>query len=161
MLMYWNGVLKRLDLFAKGSWFIYLIGSILLSLSITTTKNISRREWLLLFGMIGFYGWMANIILFFIFDQMDSGDPSIGGIPDIFMFVIGPAATAILFLNRYNTPTKLIRVIFFSMLSFLVEYILGKLGFLKLKGWKPVYSIPFYLLLFGIVLPWTLKIIRK
>ncbi|MDM5326954.1 hypothetical protein [Neobacillus sp. CF12] len=159
--MYWNGVLKRLDIFAKGSWFIYLIGSILLSLSITTTKNISRREWLLLFGIIGFYGWMANIILFFIFDLMDSGDPSIGGIPDIFMFVIGPAATAILFLNRYNTPTKLIRVIFFSILSFLVEYILGRLGYLKLKGWRPVYSIPFYLLLFAIVLPWTLKIIRK
>ena len=159
--MYWNGVLKRLDLFAKGSWFIYLIGSILLSLSITTTKNISRREWPLLFGMIGFYGWMANIILFFIFDLMDSGDPSIGGIPDIFMFVIGPAATAILFLNRYNTPTKLIRVIFFSMLSFLVEYILGRLGYIKLKGWRPVFSIPFYLLLFAIVLPWTLKIIRK
>ncbi|WP_180960383.1 hypothetical protein [Neobacillus cucumis] len=92
---------------------------------------------------------------------MDSGKPAIGEIPDIFMFVIGPAATAILFLNRYNTPTKLIRVLFFSIFSFLIEYILGKLGFLKLKGWKPVYSIPFYLLLFGIVLPWTLKLIRK
>jgi hypothetical protein len=141
--MYWNGVLNRLDLFAKGSWFIYLTGSILLFLSVTTTKNISRREWILLFGMIGFYGWMANIILFFIFDLMDSGDSSIGGIPDIFMFVIGPAATAILFLNRYNTPTKLIRLIFFSILSFLVEYILGKLGFLKLKGWETRLLNPF------------------
>jgi hypothetical protein len=159
--MYWNGVLKRLDLNAEGSWFIYLIGSILFFLSCSLTKNISRKEWILLFGMVGFYGWMANIILFFLLDFMDSGDRSIGGLPDIFMFVIGPATTAILFLNNYNTPTKLIRVLFFSILSFLVEYILGKLGFLKLKGWKPFYSIPFYLLLFGIVIPWTLKLIRK
>ncbi|PLS02343.1 hypothetical protein CVD27_20405 [Neobacillus cucumis] len=159
--MYWNGVLTRMGIFAKGSWFIYIIGSILLFLSLTITKNISRKEWFLLFGMVGFYGWMLDIILFYLFDFMDSGKPAIGEIPDIFMFVIGPAATAILFLNRYNTPTKLIRVLFFSIFSFLIEYILGKLGFLKLKGWKPVYSIPFYLLLFGIVLPWTLKLIRK
>lgn len=159
--MYWNGVLKRLDIYAKGSWFIYLTGSILLYLSITTTKNISRREWFLLFGMGGFYGWMANTIFFFILDLMDSGKPSIGGLPDIFMFVIGPATSAILFLNRYNTPTKLIRVLLFSLASFLVEYILGKLGFLKLKRWKPFYSIPFYLLVFWVVLPWTLKLIRK
>lgn len=159
--MYWNGVLKRLDIDAKGSWFIFLTGSISLYLSITTTKNISRREWFLLFGMVGFYGWMANIIFFYILDLMDSGKPSIGGLPDIFMFVIGPATSAILFLNRYNTPTKLKRVLLFSLASFLVEYILGKLGFLKLKRWKPFYSIPFYLLAFWVVLPWTLKLIRK
>ncbi|MBV7509635.1 hypothetical protein KW850_31430 [Bacillus sp. sid0103] len=104
---------------------------------------------------------MANIIFFFILDLMDSGKPSIGGLPDIFMFVIGPATSAILFLNRYNTPTKLIRVLLFSLASFLVEYILGKLRFLKLKRWKPFYSIPFYLLVFWVVLPWTLKLIRK
>jgi hypothetical protein len=159
--MYWNGVLKRFDIFAKGSWFIYLTGSTLLYFSVSITKNISRREWILLFGMVGFYGWMANIILFFILDLMDAGDPSIGGLPDIFMFVVGPAATAILFLNRYNTPTKVIRILLFSLFSFLIEYILGKIGFIKLKKWKPYYSLPFYLLLFGVVLPWTLKHIRK
>ncbi|MEH7436711.1 hypothetical protein V7182_04375 [Neobacillus drentensis] len=159
--MDWNGVLKRLDPFAKGSWFIYLSGSILLFLSAKLTENISRREWFLLFGMVGFYGWMANIILFFILDFMDSGDSSIGGLPDIFMFVIGPVSIAILFLNRYNTPTKIIRVLLFSLLSLLIEYILEKLGFLKLKRWKAYYSIPFYLVLFAVVLPWTLKLIRK
>jgi hypothetical protein len=159
--MDWNGVLKRLDPFAKGSWFIYLSGSFLLFLSVKFTENISRREWFLLFGMVGFYGWMANILLFFILDFMDSGDSSIGGLPDIFMFVIGPVSIAILFLNRYNTPTKLIRVLLFSLLTLLIEYILGKLGFLKLKRWKSYYSIPFYLVLFAIVLPWTLKLIRK
>ncbi|MDU1845687.1 MAG: hypothetical protein E6778_09125 [Niallia nealsonii] len=159
--MYWNGVVERLNLTAKGSWFIYLTGSILLYFSITTTKNISRNEWILLCGMVGFYGWLINIVIFYIFDLLDSGDSSIGGIPDYFMFIVGPVTIAILFLNRYKSPTKLIRVILFSLLSFLMEYILGKLGFLKLKGWKPIYSIPCYLLVFGVALPWTLKLIRK
>lgn len=156
--MYWNGVLKRLDFRAKGSWFIYVTGSILFSLSIYTTKNITNREWMILFSMVGFYGWMANVILFFILDLMDSGDPSIGGVPDIFMFVIGPASMAILFLNQ---PKKVIRILIFSLISYLIEYCLARLGFLKLKGWKPYYSIPFYLLIFAFVLPWILNIIRN
>jgi hypothetical protein len=161
ILLYRNGVLKRLDLKAKGSWFIYLTGSILLYLSVTITKNISGREWLLIFGVVGFLGWMADILIFFILDLMDSGDPSIGGLPDIFMFVIGPGATAILFLNYYCRPGKLVRVLFYSALSYMIEYILVKLGFIKLKGWKPIYSIPCYLLIFGVVLPWILKLIRN
>jgi hypothetical protein len=156
-----HGVLKRLDIFAKGSWFIYLTGSILLFLSVSITKNISRRDWMLMFGMVGFYGWMANILLFFILDLMDCGDTSIGGLPDIFMFVIGPSSIAILFFNYYRSGRKLQSVLLFSALSFFIEYSLVKLGLLKLKRWKPVYSIPCYLLLFAIILPWTIKLIRK
>lgn len=160
MGLYWQEVLNRMDLTAKGSWFIYLTGAIAFLLSVTVTKNISRREWFLLFGMIGFIGLMVDIILFFILDLMDSGQPSIGGIPDIFMYVIGPASMGVLFLNHHDSPTRLIRILFFSVLSFLIEFILGKIGFLTLKGWKPVYSIPFYLFLFAIFLPGMLKLIR-
>lgn len=159
--MYWHGVLDRLDLFAKGSWFIYLTGLVLFLLSIILTKNISRKEWILLFGMVGFCGWMSNIILFFLLDVMDSGDPTIGGLSDIFMFVVGPAANAILFLNYYTKSNKFTWVIIFSVISLLIEFTLVKLGFIKLKGWKTFYSIPFYIFLFRFVLPWILKLIRK
>jgi hypothetical protein len=65
VVLEWSRVVKRLDLIAKGAWFIYLIGSILFYLSVAITKNISRRDWIIIFGMVGFNGWMANIILFF------------------------------------------------------------------------------------------------
>lgn len=42
--MYWHGVLDRLDLFAKGSWFIYLTGSVLFLLSIILIKISHARN---------------------------------------------------------------------------------------------------------------------
>lgn len=93
-----------------------------------------------IYGLDGGY-----YFLFFQLDLLDSGDPSIGGIPDIVMFSFVPPAIANLYLNFVTTKNKWVLTSLFVAFSLLSEYLLVKAGFLiQKKGWHVWYSIPFY-----------------
>ncbi len=92
-----------------------------------------------IYGLDGGY-----YFLFFQLDLLDSGDPSIGGIPDIVMFSFVPPAIANLYLNFVTTKNKWVLTSLFVAFSLLSEYLLVKAGFLIQKGWHVWYSIPFY-----------------
>ncbi|MED4600153.1 hypothetical protein P9314_05445 [Paenibacillus validus] len=158
---YWEEVLQRLDLNAKGAWLIYIGGTLLFLASLWFKRRITWREWYITFGVVGFMAWMGNIIFFFQLDLLDSGDPSIGGIPDIVMFSFVPPAIANLYLNFVTTKNKWVLTSLFVAFSLLSEYLLVKAGFLIQKGWHVWYSIPFYFLFFHVFLPWHLRFIRS
>lgn len=44
-MAYWNAVIQRLDLFAKGAWLVYISGVGLLFLAVLLKKRISWQEW--------------------------------------------------------------------------------------------------------------------
>lgn len=103
---------------------------------------------------------MGDIIFFFQLDLLDSGDPSIGGIPDLFMFTLAPPSIGILYLNLATTKNRWILTSLFVGFSVVFEYLLVQAGFLIQKGWQVWYSIPFYFLFFHVFLPWLLHFIR-
>ncbi|MEI5988508.1 hypothetical protein [Dehalobacter restrictus] len=45
------------------------------------------------------------------------------------------------------------------MLSFLYEWELTNLGYMKLKGWQDWYSIPIFILVYGVWLPWHYEVL--
>ncbi|MBP1156960.1 MULTISPECIES: hypothetical protein [unclassified Paenibacillus] len=157
---YWGAVLQRLDLHAKGAWLVYIGGTILFLSSIVFKRKLTWREWYITFGVVGLLAWIGNIIFFFQLDLLDSGDPSIGGIPDLFMFTLAPPSIALLYLNFVTTRNKWILTSLFVGFSLVFEYLLVKAGFLIQKGWHVWYSIPFYFLFFHVFLPWHLHYIR-
>lgn len=62
---YWEEVLQRLDLNAKGAWLIYIGGTLLFLASLWFKRRITWREWYITFGVVGFMAWMGDIIFFF------------------------------------------------------------------------------------------------
>lgn len=103
---------------------------------------------------------MGNIVFFFQLDLLDSGDPSIGGIPDLVMFAIAPSCVAILYLNHYHPNQRWSISLLFTGLSLFFEYLLATVGFLTYKRWRIWYSIPFYFLFYLVFLSWHLQFIR-
>lgn len=157
---YWSEVIKRLGFNEQGAWLVYLAGAILLSLAILLRKRISWKEWYVTFGVVGFLAWMADIVLFFQLDLLDSGKPAIGSFPDLIMFSIAPSCIAVLYLNYYTNNKRWIIGLIFTLCSLIIEYLLVKVGFLTQKGWRTWYSIPFYSFMYFIFLPWHLRFIR-
>jgi hypothetical protein len=158
---YWNEVIKRLDLTPEGAWLVYLLGAILITLSLYLKKHLSWREWYTTFGVVGFLAWLANIILFYQLDLLDSGKPSIGSAPDTIMFAIAPACIAVIFCNYFtSSKSKWGIALLFTVGSLVIEYLLVNVGFLVQKGWKVWYSIPFYIGMYFLFLPWHLQFIR-
>lgn len=157
---YWNAVIQRLDLQAKGAWFVYSTGAILSIVSILFMKRMSWREAYTTMGVVGFLAWMGDIVFFFQLDLLDSGNPSIGGIPDVFMFAIVPVAISILYINLLSKSNRWLLSGLFTGASLLLEYISVKVGFLIQKNWYTWYSIPFYWIYFAVFLPWHINYIR-
>lgn len=157
---YWNEVIQRLGFNEQGAWLVYVAAGILLPLAIFLRKHITWREWYATFGVIGFLAWMANIVLFFQLDLLDSGKPAIGSFPDLIMFAIAPSCIAVLYLNYYTKENRWIIGLMFTIGSLMTEYLLVKVGFLIQKGWRIWYSIPFYGFMYFILLPWHLRFIR-
>lgn len=159
---YWTGVLQRLDLNPQGAWLVYTLGALLLLGAAAGNRTLSRSEWYVTFGVISFLAWMGDIAFFFLLDLLDSGDPAIGGIPDIIMFSVAPSSIAILYLNALQRfGRRLLLSILFTGASLAMEYALVRSGFLIEKGWKVWYSPPFYLPFFLLFLPWHLSFIRS
>jgi hypothetical protein len=157
---YWHDVIQRLGINDKGAWLVYLFGVIFFFLCILLKKRITWREWYVTFGVVGFFAWMVDIVLFYQLDLLDSGRPDIGEVPDIVMFAIAPSSIAILYLNYYNPKRKWTVGLLFTVCSLLIEYLLVKAGFLIQKGWHIWYSIPAYLFMFFVFLPLHLQVIR-
>lgn len=158
-----NNLIHNLDLQSKGVWFPLVIGAILLSIMLLMPKRqINWRGIYLTFGTVGFVGLVLDInILGTYFDWFDLGDPHKEGIGDLVCYGIIPPCLAVIFFNYISLKSKWLYVAFFTLISFLFEWELTQLGYMKLKGWQNWYSIPIYILIYGSWLPWHFGLIKK
>jgi hypothetical protein len=158
---YWGEVLNRLDLTPEGAWLVYLAGAVLMPLSLVLKKHLKWKEWYVTFMVLGSIGWLGNILFFYQLDLLDSGKPSIGSIPDTIMFFITPACVGVIFFNFFTSIRyKWVVSATFTIGSLIAEYLLVIVGFLGQKGWEIWYSIPIYIVLYFLFLPWHIKFVR-
>jgi hypothetical protein len=155
--------IQNLDLTAKGIWFPITLGTIALIYILFMPKRLTWREIYLTFGTIGYVA--LTIDMFFMlnyFDIFDLGrDPKQEGIGDLISYGIIPSCYAVIFLNHLKLEKKWLFVALFTLLSFLSEWMLVQVGYMKLKGWQTWWSIPVFIIVFGFWLPWHLKLLRK
>ncbi|QJW46574.1 hypothetical protein HA075_12555 [bacterium BFN5] len=95
------------------------------------------------------------------FDWFDLGDSQIEGLGDLASYGVIPSCLAIIYLNYFNRQSKWAYVALFTLLSFLYEWELTNLGYMKLKGWQDWYSIPIFILVYGAWLPWHYEVIQR
>ncbi|OAS88002.1 MULTISPECIES: hypothetical protein [Metabacillus] len=155
--------IQNLDLSAKGIWFPITLGTIALIYILFMPKRLNWREIYLIFGTIGYVALIID--MFFMlnyFDIFDLGrDPKQEGIGDLISYGIIPSCYAVIFLNHFKPEKKWLYVALFTLLSFLSEWMLVQVGYMKLKGWQTWWSIPVFIIVFGFWLPWHLKLLRK
>lgn len=158
-----NEFLQRLDLQAQGIWLpLAFCGIVLLFVLLMPKRQINWAGIYFTFGVIGYVGLILDInILGEYFDLFDLGDPLKEGIGDLASYAIIPPCLAILFLNYFKPKSKWLYVAIFTCISYFFEWGLTQIGYMQLKGWRTWYSIPVYIAVYGLWLPWHFTLIKK
>lgn len=153
---------KNMNLHAKGTWFPIICGIILLTFVILMPKRLKNREIYFTFGVVGYVATMFDVfIMATVLDVFDLGSPDIAGIGDVISYGVVSSCLAVIFLNFYKVEKKWIYTGLFSLISFLYEITFVNLGYMELKGWRSIFSIPVHLISYGLWFPWHLKLMRK
>jgi len=154
--------LMNLDLAEKGAWFPLVFGSLALLIMLFIPKRMTAGEIYATFGVVAFVTLAIDIYLMASWlDVFDLGSPDINGLADLVTYSVVPSSLAVIFLNCFKSEKKWVYVVLFTLISFLFEFILVQVGYMNLKGWQSWYSIPVYLAVYGLWLPWHLRLIRK
>jgi hypothetical protein len=153
--------IKNLHLDVDGLWYIMGIGILVFLFMLFMPKRIKWREIYLTFGLIAGLAFMADTITAMWFDFFDLGKKGGYGLGDVMTIAIIPSALSVIFLNFLKLDKKWGYVVLFTFLSFLYEWGAVQSGFMILKGWHTWWSIPFYFLMFGLFLPWHLRVMRN
>ncbi|MBV7504496.1 hypothetical protein KW850_04345 [Bacillus sp. sid0103] len=156
-----SSVMKNLDLHAQGNWFPISIGMLLFLYALSMPKkDIGWREFYVTFGVIGFFAWISDSLIGKMLDLVDFGHPKITGIGEFISYSLVPSSLSVIYLNYLKKTNKWILVIFFTIISTLIEWGMRKVGFMKPHGWSFFMSIPFYFIVFSFFLPLHRKLIK-
>lgn len=155
-------IIQNLDIQQPGIWFPLMVAVILLVLIILMPKRqITRRGMYITFGVVGYVGLVLDVnLLGTYFDWFDLGSRTTEGIGDLASYGIIPPCLAILYLNYLNRKNFWQYVTLFSVISLLFEIVLTQVGYMTLKGWRHWYSVPVFILIYGVWLPWHYKILQ-
>lgn len=154
--------IQNLDLAAKGLWFPIALGTFTFLYMIFMPKRLSWREIYFTYGVGAFLSVTMDIVIMGSqLDVFDLGDTQNEGFGDLMSYGVAAPCIAVIYLNYYKEERKWLYVALFTVLSFLSEWILVKVGFMVLKGWNTWWSLPVYIIIFGFWLPWHFKQLRK
>lgn len=156
-----NSIIKNLDLKANGLWLpISIVLILLLYILIMSKKEINWREVYITIGVIGLLTWISDNIFAGFFDLVDFGHPKLSGIGELLTYSFIPSSLAVIYLNYLNKSNKWRLVIIFVVISFLIEWAVAKVGFMELKRWNHLLSIPIFFIVYSYFLPLHFKIIK-
>jgi hypothetical protein len=154
-------IIKNLDLNAKGLWLPVALGiGLLLYALLMPKKEISWRELYITLGVVGFATWVSDSIFAKYLDLVDFGDPNIVGIGEFITYNLVPSSLSVIYLNYLNRDHKWKLVIIFTVISFLIEWAVVKIGYMRLTHWNHLYSVPIFFLVYSYMLPLHLKLIK-
>lgn len=156
-----DSILKAMDLGAKGLWLpITLAIILLLFVLIMPKKEISWRGIYVTIGVIGLTTWIADNIFAGFLDLVDFGHPRYSGIGELLTYSFVPSSLAVIYLNYLGKDNKWKLVITFTLLSFMIEWSVAQVGYMKLTHWNHLYSLPIFFIVYSYVLPLHAKIIK-
>lgn len=149
-----ESIFKNLDLSAKGLWLPVSLGIIILLYALLMPKKkISWREIYITIGVIGLVTWIADGIFSRYLDLVDFGHPKILGIGEFITYSFLPSSLSVIYLNYLNKANKWKLVIIFTVISFLIEWAVVKVGYMKLTHWNHLFSIPIFFFVYSYFLP--------
>ncbi|AVD54546.1 hypothetical protein BEH_24605 (plasmid) [Priestia filamentosa] len=156
-------ITQNLDLSARGIWFPISVGLLLFFFSLFMPKRrINWVEFYITFGVVGYVAWMSDTVVGRMLDLVDLGDPKITGLGEFASYTFTPSSLSVIYLNYAKKTNKWILVFLFTLLSTLIEWVMIQVGYLKMKNWSFfIFSIIAYLIVFSLILPVHVKVIRN
>ncbi|WP_041967520.1 hypothetical protein [Mesobacillus selenatarsenatis] len=142
-------------------FFVWGLIVILLIALLFMPKKLSFRENIIIAPIVGYFAWVAHILIGVKLDFVDFGPTKKVEYTDYALVSLVPPLMAVLFLNFIKNNKYLLYVIIWTILSALIEFILSEVGYMKHDDWKMWYSIPVYFVAY-FLLHWGFnKVISK
>ncbi|RBW68585.1 hypothetical protein [Bacillus taeanensis] len=153
--------LENLEYTSKGTWYPIGVAIIVFLFMVFMHKRLSWRQNFFAFCVIGYMTWTIDVIVGSYIDVFDLGKKHSEGIGEFVSYAVIPESLYVIYLNYLKQEKKWLYALFFTVLSFLFEWGLVKVGYMKLTGWRTWYTIPVYFGVFGFILPWLLQLLRR
>lgn len=125
--------------------FVWGIIVVLILLITILPKRLSLKEVIIMFPIIGYFAWTAHIVVGIMLDFVDFGPTKNVEFTDWALVTFIPSLMGILFLN-FKTNRLIFYIVFWTVVSFLIELFLDVIGYMKHTEWNILYSVPTYLL---------------
>ncbi|MGG0741551.1 hypothetical protein [Niallia taxi] len=142
-------------------WYAYLIIEVFLLIFLIMPKKLSLKEIYYSTGVIGFAAWLGDTLVGDVFSLFRIGpSPKTYMIDYIFISFI-PLAIGLIYLNFLIIYKSAFYKWLWVVLAFFLEWGAAASGYMVNRGWKTWYSIPVFIMVFFVFLPYHLKILRN
>lgn len=141
-------------------WYPYTLIIVFVLIVSFMPKRLTLREMYFSVGIIGFATWLGDVFVGDVLKAFQLGPSSKTYIVDYLFVTIIPPAIGLIYLNFLIHTKSLLYKWMWVVLSFLLEWGAVLSGYMTTKGWKTWYSIPVFVLVFLVFLPFHLKILR-
>jgi hypothetical protein len=156
-----DSLYKNLNLEARGVWFPIIAGIIIIIFVIFMPKKLTKKEIYVTYGVVGYVALILDVwVMATVLDLFNLGNPDKVGIGDMISYAIVSPSLAVIFINFYKKDKKWLYVLVFSLISFLYEATLVRVGYMESRGWSAFYSIPIFIISYRFWFPWHLRFIE-
>ncbi len=142
-------------------WYAYTIIVVFLLILLFMPKKLTLKEMYYSAGVLGFGAWLGDALIGDVFKGFRIGpSPDTYLIDYIFISFI-PLALGLIYLNFLTQNKSVLYKWLWVAAAYLLEWGTVVSGYMVNKAWKTWYSIPVYILVFVVLLPWHLKTMRN
>ncbi|MDQ0899279.1 MULTISPECIES: hypothetical protein [unclassified Paenibacillus] len=146
----------------KGEWYVWsLFVFWILTVLLMPKKNLTWVGVLVTFGVTSSITWFCDTLIGSAFDLFDLSKTNAVELSDSILVTFVPACIVTVYVNYLDLKRKWVYAFFFTLLSFGLEWVLVKVGYMRNKNWNTLYSIPVYFIFFAFFFPWLLRMISK
>jgi hypothetical protein len=146
----------------EGEWYVWILVMIsILTVLIMPKKNLTWVGVFITIGVSGELTWASDSITGSVIDLFDLAKKQTTQFSDALLISFVPACIATIYVNFYQTYKKWIFPFVFTLLCFVLELGLVKVGYMQNNEWKTWYGIPVYFIAFRFFFPWYLKLLSR
>ncbi|WP_338448460.1 hypothetical protein R4Z09_19815 [Niallia oryzisoli] len=146
----------------EGEWYVWILVIIsVFTVLLMPKKNLTWIGVFITLGVAGHLTWISDSLVGGAFDLFDLAKKNTIELSDAFLISFVPACISTIYVNFYNFKKGLIFSSIFTLLSFVLEIGLVKVGYMENKNWETWYGIPVYFIFYRFFFPWFLGLLSK
>ncbi|TLS51982.1 hypothetical protein FE782_11415 [Paenibacillus antri] len=142
-------------------WYPYACMGVLLLILLVMPKHLTAKEMYYSAGIIGFGTWVGDVLVGDVFKAFQIGPSPKTYLIDLIFVSIVPPAIGLVYLNFLAVKKTLLYRWIWVVVAFLGEWGAVASGYMENKGWRTWYSIPVFIFVFVVFLPWHLRLMRN
>ncbi|MBD1382018.1 hypothetical protein [Metabacillus arenae] len=145
-----------------GEWYVWTLVLIsILTILMMPKKNLTWAGVFITLSVGGYLAWFSNSVIGSSIDLFDLAQKKTTEFSDASLLTFVPPCIATIYVNFYNPQKGWFFAITFTLVCFVLEWLLVIVGYMENINWKTWYGIPVYFFFFKFFFPFLLRLLSK